>query len=225
MLQSSNSRAATLGALVLVTAVGLAGFALLASSYPQDPVAAWDEQVALWVAETLPRAVEWIARPFTWAGGLAGQIVIGVGIGVVLVRRRVWADFVLFVVSVIGIQVLVAFLKAAFDRPRPDLDPLVRLPASASFPSGHAAGAVVFCGVLAVIAARNTDSAGRRRAIAAAAAVLALAIGLSRIALGVHYLSDVLAGWCLGLAWLTACIAASESTVTPRPRRSSNLAP
>lgn len=186
-------------------ALGLAGFGVLAAAYPDDPVAGWDERVARWVAGELPRWVEWVARPFTWVGGGVGLALVAGATVVLLARRRAWPEAVFVSVAFAGIQTLVVFLKLAFDRPRPDVDPVVRLPASASFPSGHAAGAVVCLGALAVVSGRLHPAGVQPRLVAAGAAVGALAVGLSRVALGVHYVSDVVAGWCLGVAWLAAC--------------------
>lgn len=189
----------------LVVALGLAGFGLLASAYPDDPVAGWDERVAQWVAAELPRWVEWAARPFTWVGGGVGLALVTSTAVVLLARRRAWAEAVFVAVGFAGIQALVVFLKLAFDRTRPDIDPVVRLPTSASFPSGHAAGAVVCLGALVVVSAQVRNPGSRLWVVVASAATIAVAIGLSRVALGVHYLSDVGAGWCLGVAWLAAC--------------------
>ncbi len=87
------------------------------------------------------------------------------------------------------------------------------LPESSSFPSGHAAEGVAGLGALAVLAAERLPDR-RARALLWAAVVLAgLAVGLSRIALGVHYVTDVLAGWCFGLAWLAGCLLVRDRLV------------
>ena len=137
-----------------------------------------------------------------------------------LVRRRV--DMVLgLCVAVLGDIVSVTALKAIFHRPRPDLAYLVET--SGSFPSGHAAISVAFYGMIFFIAWRL----GRLGPLAAAllAATLAFAIGLSRIYLIEHYLTDVLNGWLVGGMWLVIGIAAAEwwheahpsPTATPSP--------
>jgi undecaprenyl-diphosphatase len=185
-------------------ALGLAGFGVLAVAYPRDPLRRWDADVARWVATDLPRWVEWLARPFTWIGGGIGLAIVVVVAAAHLMRLRARSDAVFVIVAVVGIQLLVPILKAVFDRPRPDVDPVVRLPSSASFPSGHAAGAVVCFGAVAVVAC-DAGLAGRR-VLVGGAVVMALAIGLSRVALGVHYVSDVVAGWFLGAAWLAGCV-------------------
>jgi undecaprenyl-diphosphatase len=101
-------------------------------------------------------------------------------------------------------------LKAGFDRPRPDLGSVVPLPSTAAFPSGHATAGVVSLGAAAVLAGERISSQRARVWLWTFVVVGGLAVGVSRIVLGVHYVTDVLAGWCLGLAWLAACLLARE---------------
>ena len=107
--------------------------------------------------------------------------------------------------AVLGITVLVAVLKATYERARPDLGSPIPLPHSSSFPSGHAATAVVLYGALGLLLAERARSPMRAAAWLAAAAVMALAIGASRVLLNVHFVSDVAAGFAVGLAWLACC--------------------
>jgi undecaprenyl-diphosphatase len=190
--------------IILVTA--LAGFVALALSYDHDPLASVDVDVARWVAADLPHGFELAARPFSWLGGWIGLTVLGVAMALVLVRERAWADCVFLAVALLGSNIAVSLLKAGFDRERPDVAPAVPLPDSASFPSGHAAEGVAGLGALAVLAAERLPDRGARTWLWAAVVTAGLAVGLSRIALGVHYVTDVLAGWCFGLAWLAGCL-------------------
>src|SRR3546814_4413138 len=84
-----------------------------------------------------------------------------------------------------------------FAAPRPDLLPHLDLVRSYGFPSGHAAGNMIFFGALAMLAGRRSGYVGMGLAIAL--------IGISRVWLGVHWPSDVLAGWIEGLGWLALC--------------------
>jgi undecaprenyl-diphosphatase len=97
----------------------------------------------------------------------------------------------------IGGTLLNLILKQIFAAPRPDLLPHLDIVHSYSFPSGHAAGNMMFFGALAMLA-------GRRWAYGAGGAMIAL-IGASRVWLGVHWPSDVMAGWIEGLGWLVLC--------------------
>lgn len=99
--------------------------------------------------------------------------------------------------TIAGGTVLNLLLKQVFAAPRPDLLPHLDIVHTYSFPSGHAAGNMMVFGALAMLA-------GRRRVYGAAAAIIAL-IGVSRVWLGVHWPSDVTAGWIEGLGWLAFC--------------------
>ena len=199
-----------LGTVALVGGLGLAGLAALALAYPHDPVSGWDEATATWVATHMPRALEQSAEQLSRLGGLAGLAAVCAVVCGLLAWRRRWLDGVLVVVSLVGIQLVVVALKGVFERPRPDLDPAIALPASSAFPSGHAAGAVAVLGLLAVV---GVEQAGPRARFATGVGVVALslAIGASRVVLGVHHPSDVVAGWCLGVAWLIGLVLVRQA--------------
>jgi len=110
-------------------------------------------------------------------------------------RRR--ADAQWLAVMMAGGTLLNLALKQIFAAPRPDLLPHLDIVNTYSFPSGHAAGNMMIFGALALLA-------GRRGGYWAAGAIIAL-IGVSRVWLGVHWPSDVLAGWIEGLGWLALC--------------------
>ncbi|HKO15135.1 MAG TPA: phosphatase PAP2 family protein [Gemmatimonadaceae bacterium] len=104
-----------------------------------------------------------------------------------------------------------------FQRPRPPGAARFLHGASFSFPSGHALGSVIGFGMLAYLLAGFWSPARRHRFLVAATAdLLVLAIGLSRLYLVVHYLSDVIAGYAAGLVWLAACITGVEIALRQR---------
>lgn len=191
--------------------LGFAGFVALALAYDSEPLASLDEEVVKWVATDLPSWLETLARPFSWLGGWIGLSALGVAVVVVLVRERAWVDVAFFVAAVPGAQIAVALLKSAFERPRPGAGSAVSLPESFAFPSGHAAAGAASLGAMAVVAAERLPSARARAWLWSCVVVGGLAVGLSRIALNVHYVTDVLAGWCFGLAWLAACLLARDA--------------
>jgi undecaprenyl-diphosphatase len=194
-------------ALVLLA---LAAFVALAVGHGHEPLATLDAEVAEWVAASLPGWVEAPARPFSWLGGWIGITALTTAAVVFLARERNWLDVCFVLVAVVGSQLAVALLKASFDRPRPDAGSAVELPSSASFPSGHATAGVAALGAFTVLAAERLPSRRARARLWAGAVGLGLAVGLSRIALNVHFVTDVLAGWCLGIAWLAACLLVRE---------------
>ncbi len=194
--------------LVALLVTGLVGFALLAVLYDHDPLAAIDQEVAERVAEGMPTWVEWLGRPFSWVGGWIGLVPISVGLVLLLlVTRRVF-DAIWVALTLAGIHIVNPLLKEAFDRPRPDQGSAVPLPSSDSFPSGHASGAVVTFGVLATICVERWP--GRARLLWSAAVALVVAIGMSRTVLNVHFVTDVLAGWYVGLAWFAGALLVHE---------------
>jgi len=124
-----------------------------------------------------------------------------------LVYRRLPRLAVFLAVTGLGSSLLNRLTKAAVDRARPHLPDPVAAAHGTSFPSGHAQAATVGCGILVLIFVPVVRHAWRAWLYAGAALVVAL-IGFSRIALGVHYVSDVLGGIVLGTAWLLATTAA-----------------
>ncbi len=181
-------------------------FVLLARAFvAHGLVVSFDDDVSRWMADNLPASVEWIARVVTWLGGAIGAGIVTVVAVVVLWRSSRRGDALFVGGAVVGITVLVAVLKAVYERARPDFGSVIALPHSYSFPSGHAATAVVLYGALAILLAERASSRLRAVAWLAGAAVLALAIGASRVLLNVHFVSDVAAGFAVGLAWLCCC--------------------
>jgi membrane-associated phospholipid phosphatase len=121
-------------------------------------------------------------------------------------RRR---DATLLAVTLVGGQAITWSLKALFQRERPSFDDPLATAAWFSYPSGHALTSIAVYGALASILASSFQSRRARASCLTGAAVLVAAIGFSRVYLGVHYLSDVVAGYCAGLA----CLVLAKETV------------
>jgi membrane protein DedA with SNARE-associated domain/membrane-associated phospholipid phosphatase len=173
-----------------------------------DPIVAVDQAVAQLVARFRPHELIPI---FTWITALgiakvvAPLLLLAVG-GVWFTRGR-WAATSL-VVSVGGTALFNSLGKLAFHRPRPV--EAILLENSYSFPSGHAAIAIAFYGFLGYLLIRSAHQWKTRVNLLLLSIVIALLIGLSRIVLGVHYLSDVWAGYLIGAGWAIIGIAVSE---------------
>jgi undecaprenyl-diphosphatase len=137
---------------------------------------------------------------------LIGSEVVLVPIGVILVWRLVAAKrrraAVVFGVAALGAEALDQIMKLLFDRPRPEPFFGLASPITHSFPSGHAMVSCCFFGVLAMILAAREPSRARRISIFAAAAILVALMGFSRVYLGFHYPTDVLAGYAAAVVWL-----------------------
>lgn len=111
----------------------------------------------------------------------------------------------LYLVCLIGSGVLNQTLKHIFERVRPDILPVIHA-GGYSFPSGHAMGAICFYGILAYFAGLGLRNKLLRWLLMLTAGFYILLIGLSRVYLGVHYPTDVLAGYAAGAVWLWCCI-------------------
>jgi membrane-associated phospholipid phosphatase len=194
-----------------VIAVGLTGFLLLAALYEQEPLTSVDLEAAERVAASAPPWLEALARPFSWLGGWIGLTALGVTMGVVLLRRRAWLDLAFFLSAFLGSQLAVSLLKTGFDRPRPHAGSAVPLPESSSFPSAHATAGAASLGALAVLVSERLPSSGARAWLWAVTLALGAGVGLSRIVLNVHFVTDVVAGWCFGAAWLAACLLVRDA--------------
>ncbi len=156
-----------------------------------------------------PPWLEEAGRDFSALGGTGVMVflVVTVTVFLALVRRR--AEAVILVVATLGALGLELVLKDWYDRPRPDLVPHAARVFSASFPSGHATmAAAVFLTIEALLA--STQPQPRIKIyIASVAVLLTTVVGVSRVYLGVHWPTDVLAGWTLGAAWAAICWAAA----------------
>jgi undecaprenyl-diphosphatase len=149
-----------------------------------------------------PGWVEEIGRDFT---ALAGVTVVALAVaGHMLLRGRRHATFYL-VATVGGGMLLSTFMKMGFDRPRPDLVPHESIVYTASFPSGHSMMAAVVYLTLGALLARMEPRPKTRIYVICVAVFLTIAVGISRVYLGVHWPTDVLAGWTAGATWALLC--------------------
>jgi undecaprenyl-diphosphatase len=144
---------------------------------------------------------------------LIGSEIVLVPLGVILVWRLVAAKrrraAVVFGVAALGAEALDQIMKLLFDRPRPQPFFGLASPITHSFPSGHAMVSCCFFGVLAMILAAREPSRLKRAAIFAIAVILVALMGFSRVYLGFHYPTDVLAGYAAAVVWLAVVRAAS----------------
>jgi undecaprenyl-diphosphatase len=156
--------------------------------------------------------------------GLVVLIVVGVaGLFLALTDHRYSA--ILLLVATAGGQLLNSVLKLFYDRPRPSNIEALTHTMSTSFPSGHAMSAVIVYGTVAYLAARLQKERWARALTMLAAVIIIIAIAASRVYLGVHYPSDVLAGTIVGAAWAAFCMAGLEAVrVFARRFRPSELA-
>lgn len=152
-----------------------------------------------------PAWLELAMRDITSLGGFTVVILVTLAaIGYLVIDgKRAAALFVM--VSIAGGTVLSEGLKHLFARPRPDLVAHLVEVQTASFPSGHAMLSAVIFLTLGALLARIQSRRRLKAYVISVAIVLTLMIGASRVYLGVHWPTDVLAGWCAGAAWAMGC--------------------
>jgi undecaprenyl-diphosphatase len=166
-------------------------------------------------AVRLLEAVSWFGRPV-----LLGVIVTGVAL---FLLRRGQVRLALYLVATVVLGGFVdTAVKVLVDRPRPVVDHPVATAFGKSFPSGHAMSSTVTYGALLLVLLPALAPWLRRVAVAVAVS-LVTAIGCARLLLGLHFLSDVVGGYVLGLAWLAASTAAFEIWRVERGQRRSEV--
>lgn len=173
-------------------------FVAIADEVLDGETLAFDEAILVAINGTSSAFWDSFFSAITHLGGVAGVIIISGIITAVLFFRKKYRDIALLAVSVGGAALLNVVLKLIFERPRPDLWEQLVIETSFSFPSGHAmiSSALAFS---VIVIAWNT----RFRWYAVwLGALFTLAIGFSRLYLGVHYPTDVLAGWLVSGAWV-----------------------
>lgn len=158
-----------------------------------------------------PPWVEELARDVTGLGGLGVLTFLTLAAaGLLWLQRR--RGTALYVLAAVGSGVTLSnAAKSFFDRPRPDLVPHGSIVYTASFPSGHSLMAAVVYLTLAALVARSFPERRLRAYVVALAILVTLAVGASRVYLGVHWPTDVLAGWAAGGAWALACAALAHA--------------
>ena len=174
-----------------------------------------DPAVATYVADHRSGWLTTVMQLVTWLGSSLFIIPLGLLVGGSLWRRRhTWQPLVMLAAAFLGAAGLYDIVKPAVGRARPAAALQVGGPeVGRSFPSGHATQSIAFYGMLAIVLIVSYAPRWRRLFIAAAAVVV-LVIGASRLYLGVHWFTDVLGGYALGLAWLALAMVISQRIST-----------
>jgi len=197
-----------LGTLVLIVAAWL--FSTLAEDVVNKdaPLGSIDLHVAAWLHAHATPARTALMIFISDLGAPLTVMAMASVTAIFLLWKRQRDQLLLLVLAVSGEALLNVMIKRLVHRDRPFFDDPIQTLTSYSFPSGHAMGSTVFYGTLAALVVWQVRD-GRLHALAIAAATLLTAlICFSRIYLGVHYLSDVTAGFLAGVVWLGACLFA-----------------
>jgi undecaprenyl-diphosphatase len=201
----------TVGLLVCLLLVGTFGF-IAHSVLGERALTEFDRRIGLDLQAQREGAheVRRVLIVFTEIGSPEAMAVLTVLVALALLMRRRRLLTLVWLLAMIGTAVLNSGLKSAFVRERPPWrDPIIH-ESSSSFPSGHSMGSVVGFGLLAYFLVLALTDRREQLVVVIVAAALALTIGFSRIYLGAHYFSDVVAGFAVGGAWLSFCISSIE---------------
>lgn len=205
------------GTALSAVAVALAGVVALAVEIAEGDTRSFDGGIMTALRRsddlTQPIGPAWLPNAmldFTALGGVAVLTLLTIlAVGLLLAQRK-WRRALFLAGAVSGGAILNAALKIGFARPRPDLvEHLVKVH-DLSFPSGHAMNSAVVYLTLGVLLARAENGRRVKAYILGGAVLLTLLVGCSRVYLGVHYPTDVLAGWIVGASWSTLCWLVAE---------------
>jgi undecaprenyl-diphosphatase len=207
-------------AAVAVVLVGIPFGLLLQQVTTDGPLTALDESAASWTNRHVQgedgvigamHVLSFLGKPIF--------LFIAVGLPALWLLRQGARKLVVFLaVTCIGGGIVDSLVKIAVGRSRPEVDDPIVEAFGKSFPSGHSMSSIICYGAL-LIAFAPVLSDRARRAATVGVVVLVLAIGGSRLVLGVHFISDVLGGYVLGAAWLVGSVAAFETWRADRGRR------
>lgn len=195
-----------------VLAIGCTwAFSELAEHVRAGTTQPFDDAVMRWIGSHQNHAVQSAMLEITalGTGTVVAMIVFIAGLFLWLNQHKHSA--ILLIVATLGGMVLDSLLKIGFDRPRPQIFKWGTYAVSSSFPSGHAMSSVIVYGTVAYLAARLQRNLASRVATMVLAAFIIVLICSSRLYLGVHFPSDVLAGLIIGLAWAAFCMAVLEA--------------
>ena len=211
----AHSAYATFGIFVLAGAafalLATWAFAEFAQKVTSGSTQALDDAVLRWILPHRDPALDAIMLEITSLGTASvATMVVGVAALFLWLNKHKHSAILLFV-STFGGVILNNLLKLGFSRPRPEIIPWAAKATFYSFPSGHAMSATVVYSTVAYLAARLQRTHAARAAIMFIAAIIIFIICGSRVYLGVHYPSDVIAGVIVGLAWASFCMATLEA--------------
>lgn len=190
----------------IAATLNLAQAGVLDSVEDRTGVSQLDQPMLNWTVAHCSPDLTLFAKTVSVVGGTITWTVVTVVVVLWLSRRRRRLEATLFAVAGGGAGLLVTGVKQIMDRSRPPVADRLVVVTNPSLPSGHALSSIVVIGMLTVLVLGRVATLAVRIAVLAGAAVAVFLIGWSRVYLGVHWSTDVLAGWLLGATWLTTCI-------------------
>jgi len=210
---SLSPRALAIAGWSALLVAGLIFLAIAWNVTARSALVTLDGRIANWLHSHGTKALTAFFFAVTNLHSPAGITVASVVFGLVLARLRQWYWLLTLAVAVGGGMLVNVVLKYAYERMRPRFDEPLLVLTSFSFPSGHTAGAVLFYGVLAAFLVSRSYDRRRRAAFVAGAIAMVVLVAFSRMYLGLHYLSDVVAAACASTVWLVLCLAGGHAVV------------
>src|SRR6266496_3687130 len=175
-----------------------------------NPLATTDHEVATWFHAHLTNTLVSVLRAFTDFGAAESIGVVLFCLVLFFIWKRWWPSLVTLIVAVPGGMLLNEWVKILVHRQRPFLEGSFVDWSGYSFASGHTIGATLLYGQLALFILPAMKARHWRRLTVASAALLIALVGFSRVALGAHFLTDVLAAIVFGVLWLAFCLIAGK---------------
>ena len=212
-----------LAALIVLTA-GAWAFGAVAEEVAEGDTARSDQRVADWLHGSATDPFTEAFRTLTWTGN-GGLLAVVVLVAALVLWRKGYVRDALFVVfAFLGAEVITFGMKHGFRRERPFFEDPLATAGSFSFPSGHSLVSLAVYGSIAIVIARHTRNRRVAAAVVLVTALWIVTIGFSRLYLGVHFVTDVIAGYAAGAAWLALLYLTLEggSRYTSRYRASTN---
>lgn len=206
------------GVLVLVGASWIFG-SIADEVLEQDAFAALDTSIFQWLHSMSTPALTDIMLAISAVHGVWGMSVLVLIAASVLLWKRHGFWLIVLLVAVPGGAILNVGMKQAFERARPQLEAPVLVLHDYSFPSGHTCASTLFYGVIAAFMVSHTRSWQRRANICIAALCMVALVAFSRLYLGAHFLTDVMAGFAEGIAWLALSMTAIHTYMHHRRLR------
>ncbi|MEC4986196.1 MAG: phosphatase PAP2 family protein [Oscillatoria sp. PMC 1068.18] len=193
---------------LILAAFCLWGFAEIAEEILEQESYVFDEQILLAIAKWHNPVADRIVVGLTYLGQPTFLVILCSILGLLLLFKGKRSEATTLAIAAFGAAGLNLLLKNFFSRDRPQLWERIVDVNFYSFPSGHAMISMVIYGAIAYLLAINFPK--WRVAIVSAAVILILAIGFTRLYLGVHWPTDIIAGYAAGIVWLVACILSLE---------------
>lgn len=186
--------------------LGLWGFAALADEVLEREFDSFNNSVLLAIHAHMSSLRTTIAFFFTDLGSVAGVALLSLAVAIYYVRKKCWADLGVFAVLMIGGLLQIYFLKLYFHQVRPHVFNPLAVETTFSFPSGHSLGSFCFWGFIAWSVVERDPKSIMRWVSAFSILIIPTMVAWSRLYLGVHWPTDVVAGMLLAAFWVSACM-------------------